>query len=74
MTKDNIYVRLGDMPLFKEMKMKERLSLLMQVDAIEKFLHIPHTSDARRFAKSNGWEQGSNVTYTTDLDVTEEKG
>ena len=39
----------------RQMKEKERVALLLMVDAIEEFLDMPKTSDIRRFAKDNGY-------------------
>ena len=37
----------------RQMKEKERMALLLMVDAIEEFLDMPKTSDIRRLAKEN---------------------
>jgi len=34
---------------------EERTALLAQVDSIERLLNMPRTSDARKYAKNNGW-------------------
>ena len=39
----------------RELKKKERVALLMQVDAIEEFLDMPKTSDIRQWAKEKGY-------------------
>ncbi len=43
---------------------EERAAHLAHVDSLERLLGIPRTSDARRYAKNNGWLQGDNVTHT----------
>jgi hypothetical protein len=39
----------------RELKKKERVALLMQVDAIEEFLDMPKTSEIRQWAKEKGF-------------------
>jgi hypothetical protein len=39
----------------REQKKKERVALLMQVDAIEEFLDMPKTSEIRAYAKEHGF-------------------
>jgi hypothetical protein len=55
----------------KEFYIQRRQILLSEVDAIERLLGLPRTSQARRYAKDNGWYAGPNITYA--LDVSEEK-
>jgi hypothetical protein len=49
----------------REQKKKERIALLMQVDAIEEFLDMPKTSEIRAYAKEHGfYEKYKVVKYS----------
>jgi hypothetical protein len=55
MTGDSMTRFVLEQKRIREQKKKERVALLMQVDAIEEFLDMPKTSEIRAYAKEHGF-------------------